>query len=417
MDHRLAECAQEIRGFIDKSLDGAVDQPAREAEFSRLAVELFHVQFDLNETYRRFCRGRGAWPDNVETWQRIPCIPASAFKGSNFTCLPPKERTACFVSSGTTRDVRGRHFHSSTTLEVYEASLARWFEHGQIEPLRTSTRPAPSGFRWISLTPPAADAPDSSLVHMFDVLSQRDWVTSATFVGRADPRQRRHTAAAPLSPPLPRRNATLSHGEKPSPGRVDRAGEGAGWQVDVDALVAAVAEANATSTPVFLVGTAFSFVHLLEALDSRELTLPLPHGSRLLETGGYKGRSRVLAKSELRRWMASVFHVPQPHLVGEYGMSELSSQAYDNLGADPVHPGSRSFRFPPWARVRIISPETGEEVGVGEEGLVCVTDLANVGSALALQTEDLAIRRAEGFELTTRQPGAERRGCSLMAAH
>ena len=64
--------------------------------------------------------------------------------------------------------------------------------------------------------------------------------------------------------------------------------------------------------------------------------------------------------------------------------------------------------------MQIISPETGREVGEGETGLIRVFDLANVWSVLAIQTEDLGIRRGDGFELLGRTKTAEARGCSLM---
>ena len=73
------------------------------------------------------------------------------------------------------------------------------------------------------------------------------------------------------------------------------------------------------------------------------------------------------------------------------------------------------FYFPPWARAQIISPETGDEVAEGETGLVRIFDLANIFSVLAVQTEDLGIRRDAGFELIGRDQQAEPRGCSLMA--
>jgi hypothetical protein len=75
---------------------------------------------------------------------------------------------------------------------------------------------------------------------------------------------------------------------------------------------------------------------------------------------------------------------------------------------------TRHFRFPPWSRVQIISPETGREVAEGETGLIRVFDLANVFSVMAIQTEDLAVRHADGFELIGRAALAESRGCSLM---
>jgi hypothetical protein len=98
-------------------------------------------------------------------------------------------------------------------------------------------------------------------------------------------------------------------------------------------------------------------------------------------------------------------------------MSELSSQAYDpgtNPPSSILHP--RAFRFPPWARVQIISSENNREVPEGETGLIRIMDLANVFSAAAIQTEDLGIRRGDGFELVGRAQIAEPRGCSLMTA-
>ena len=52
--------------------------------------------------------------------------------------------------------------------------------------------------------------------------------------------------------------------------------------------------------------------------------------------------------------------------------------------------------------MQIISPETGREVADGETGLIRVFDLANVFSVMAIQTEDLGIRRGNGFELIGR---------------
>ena len=52
----------------------------------------------------------------------------------------------------------------------------------------------------------------------------------------------------------------------------------------------------------------------------------------------------------------------------------------------------------------------------GETGIIRIFDLANVFSVAAIQTEDLGIRRSDGFELVGRAQLAEPRGCSLMTA-
>lgn len=162
--------------------------------------------------------------------------------------------------------------------------------------------------------------------------------------------------------------------------------------------------------PALVLSTAFMLVPLLDALEQRGTRLHLPTGSSVMETGGYKGRSRLLAPADLHRLITQYLGVPAARIVGEYGMAELSSQAYD-CGAEP----GRVFHFPPWARARVISPETGAEVAEGETGLIQICDLANVYSYLAVRTEDLGTRCGGGFALRGRAPQASARGCSLLA--
>ncbi len=204
------------------------------------------------------------------------------------------------------------------------------------------------------------------------------------------------------------------------------------WTLDFDAVLAALEDdlKLKTQNSKLILGTAFSFVHLLDYLAERNLRFQLPPGSRVMETGGYKNRSRSMPKVELHALITERLGVPIENVVCEYGMSELSSQAYDvslggagclqpaeeRRGGDTAPYLRRHFHFPPWARVRIISPENGREVADGETGLIRVYDLANVFSVMAVQTEDLGIRREDGFELIGRARMAELRGCSLMSA-
>jgi len=182
------------------------------------------------------------------------------------------------------------------------------------------------------------------------------------------------------------------------------------WSLDCEAAIKLLRQTTGTEPPVLVLGTAFSFVHLLDYLGEQDLSFKLPPGSHALETGGYKGRSRTLPKKQLYALITRRLGIPPAHVTCEYGMSELSSQAYEHTLC-----GARFFQFPPWARAQIISPETGCEVKEGETGLIRVFDLANVYSVAAVQTEDLGIRRGDGFELIGRAAFAESRGCSLMA--
>ena len=345
--------------------------------FSALALELFALQYQHNSAYRRICGAREITPRDVAGWPQIPAVPALAFKELELTCIPPDERTAVFHSSGTTEQKLTRHFHCPESLAVYEASLWVWFESR----VARSPESGNSNFNLAVLTPPPAQAPHSSLVHMFDTVRQKLAAGGSPFVGKL-------------------------------------AADGS-WTLDIEATwdVLSRSSRKPDASPLLLVGTAFSFVHLLDYLVERGLTFQLPAKSRVMETGGYKNRSRTLPKTELHALITKRLGVPRENIICEYGMSELSSQAYDS----EIHPPSsmlhpRVFRFPPWARAQIISPETGCEVAEGETGLIRVLDLANVLSVAAIQTEDLGIRRGDGFELIGRAQLAEPRGCSLMAA-
>ena len=160
------------------------------------------------------------------------------------------------------------------------------------------------------------------------------------------------------------------------------------------------------SGPVALLGTALAFLHLFESLG--DSALPLAPGSYAMETGGYKGTRRTLSKPDLYALFAQKLALPAEAIWNEYSMTELSSQWFTR-GLGRPHTG------PAWARSLVVNPTTGNEVAEGETGVLRLFDLANLGSVLALQTQDLAIRRGRDFELIGRAPGAIPRGCSRSA--
>jgi len=370
MNPELSHFAARLRELIANP-QSAIRNP----QFAALARELFALQFQDNSAYRKICAARQLTPPQVDHWTQIPAVPAAAFKELELTSLAPAEHTAVFHSSGTTEQKPSRHFHNAESLAVYEASLWNWFAQNFYAGSACSLQP----LELLVLTPPPEQTPHSSLVHMFETVRQQsgwagDPASRAAFLGKL-------------------------------------ADDGA-WTLDVNATLAALGNhpPSAIRHPPLILGTAFSFVHLLDLLAEKNLKFQLPAGSRVMETGGYKNRSRSLPKAELHALITERLGVPRENIICEYGMSELSSQAYDS----EIHP--RVFRFPPWARVQIISPETGREVAEGETGLIRVFDLANVFSVAAIQTEDLGVRRGDGFELVGRAHLAEPRGCSLLSA-
>jgi len=337
------------------------------ARFERLALALFGYQFAACPAYAALCTSLGRPPEHVERVEEIPPVPTGAFKEFALRCFPEADTTKIFRTSGTSATRRGE-LHLDT-LELYEASL--------LASLRRSFLPGlvGSGPEMRFLAPRPEEAPDSSLTHMLETL--------------------RRAEGGPES------------GYDLHDGRLDLA-----------AFEASAERARREGRPLVVAGTSFAFVHFLDdpqaAGDER---WQLPAGSRVMETGGFKGRSRSVPRDVLRAEIAQRFGLDEGAIVNQYGMTELGSQFYDSTLVDPD--GPRRKEGPPWARVRFVDPESGRDVAPGEVGMIVIHDLANTGSVAAIQTADLgrAIRDDEGrmigFDVIGREEGAEARGCSI----
>lgn len=167
--------------------------------------------------------------------------------------------------------------------------------------------------------------------------------------------------------------------------------------VDVPGAWAAL---RAAREPVFVPGTAFAFADLVAGADG---PVALPEGSVVMVTGGFKGRTVAYSARVLSDRLREL--LPGARLVGEYGMSELSSQLWSPDLGEPFVP-------PPWLRVLPTDPGSGRPVaGVG---LLRFVDLASVWTVPAIETRDLGEVLPDGrVVLHGRLEGDQPRGCSL----
>lgn len=343
---------------LSSRLCAAIKDPATpwNQVFDGFAAEIFAHQYAHNAAYRKFCDGRGV--ASVTSWREIPAVPTDAFKFVDLSTSAKPE--AVFQTSGTTQGKRGRH--AFATLDVYRAAI--------LGPFRTYCQPEPR-LTMLALTPSPGDLPDSSLSFMFGELLTacgKPW-TSGFFLAR----------------------------------------DGEDLDFDFDGLVDALDDAQG---PVFLLGTAFAFVEFFDTVD---LSWKLPKGSRVLETGGLKGRTRQVPKDELYGLFAQRLGIAETHMLSEYSMTELSSQAYTDNLARGVSWREAHFAPPPWTRVEVVDPVTLEVLdGPQARGLLRWYDLANLNSVIAVQTSDMGVRFEDGtFVLEGRAADAELRGCSL----
>lgn len=338
-------------------------------DFDQVAREVFAYQYRTNPPYRAFAESRGRSPDQVERWQDIPAVPASAFKHLALVSGDPSRVERVFRTSGTTlQGPSGRGAHHVLSLGLYEAAALPNLAAHLVPDAAGGTRP-----RLLSLVPDDRELPESSL---------------ATMMGFARSR--------------------LAGGSE-----VLASTDG---ELDMTRTFAALSAASGDGVPVWVAGTAFAFVHLLDQAGARGWRVELPAGSRLMETGGFKGRSRAVPRPDLYAGLEATLGVPTPRMVNEYGMTELLSQFYEPVlrtAGAPAALDGRHHVGPPWVRTRVLDPETLEPLATGETGLLCHLDLANLGSVAAVLTADVGVAVEGGFRVLGRAPGAEPRGCSL----
>jgi hypothetical protein len=343
---------------------GAAAAAALDARFEALALELFAHQAERVPVYRAYAALAlgGATPQAAAA---VPPLPVEAFREARVAGFPPAAQRLAFHTSGTSGARPGVLALDDPAL--YERSLERAFQHHVV--------PDRDTIRILVVAAAPAAAPHSSLSFMFHHVRQRFGAARSETVWAAG---------------------------------------GVRWR----ALGAALQDACARGEPVCLLGTAFTWVHVADTCDAEGFRVELPAGSRLLETGGYKGRSRTLSRADLLALVERSFGIPASHVVGEYGMTEMGSQFYTTSLRAAVlgTPLDDVWSHPAWLRPRIVDSESGEvrELESARElGLLAHHDLANRGTVAHLLTADLGRPRAGGFDLAGRAPRAEPRGCGL----
>jgi hypothetical protein len=285
-------------------------------------------------------------------WTEIPAVPAGAFRDSVLACGPAAR---VYESSGTSEGPERRARHHVPDPSVYRAAVLAGFDRAVLPP--QASRP------FVVAAPERRSHPSSSLGEM------------VTWLRRA------HDAGGPPS--------FLAAG------------------LDTDALAAALAALD-RARPIVLLAVTSALLRLVDHGRRTEASWPLPAGSLVVDTGGCKGYGEDLARAAVLERYRERLHVAPADVVNEYGMTELCSQLYAR-GLEPLRP-------PPWLRVLVCDAATGREQAPGEAGLLRFVDLANVGSVVAIQTEDVGRALDGGIELLGRAPRAATRGCSLLVA-
>lgn len=246
-----------------------------------------------------------------------------------------------FISSGTTGNVTSKHHVAN--LKIYEQSFLEAFraEYGN-----------PKDLVILALLPSYLERDGSSLIYMVDrLIKETDNEHSGFYLN------------------------------------------------EIEALIEKLDLLENTKQPTLLLGVSYALLDLLE-IKTFELK-----NTRVMETGGMKGRRKEMIKDELHQILTRGFSISKIH--SEYGMTELLSQAYSK--------GNGIFSCPPW--MRILTRETEDALTFRKDitGGINVIDLANIYSCAFIATQDLGkVYKDNTFEVLGRFDSSDIRGCNLM---
>lgn len=358
---QTSELDAKIAAFIETSDLDAPD----DTQFEQLALEVFDYQFRTVEPYQAFCHSRGVTPENCASWRDIPPLPTEAFKELVVSTCAPEQAAYVYKTSGTSQGGKpGVVYRDEAGEALCRVAYKRTHKEYML--------PDRGDILFLSLAPTPETIPTAGVGHCFQSLMEAHGTPgSRSFFGERGP--------------------------------------------DIDAFLDTLRAAQESGQPVGIYGATFSLVHVLERCEREGISFRLPAGSRVNHGSGYKGRSRELSPTEFLASISGLFDIPETHIVNVLGMTELASQYYDNTLRDAASGVSRPRHKPihPWTRVRVVDPDTLEDLEPGRVGVLLHYDLALRSNVQVLQTEDLGMRQEDGFEILGRVVGADPRGCAL----
>lgn len=152
--------------------------------------------------------------------------------------------------------------------------------------------------------------------------------------------------------------------------------------------------------PTILWGVTYA---LLDFAEAYSMTL---NNTQIIETGGMKGKRKEIVREELHGILKSSFNLRA--IAGEYGMTELMSQAYS------ISEGL--YQCPTWMRVttREINDPFAPNIS-NRNGVLNIIDLANLYTCAFIATSDIGkVNNLGQFQVLGRLDNSDTRGCNLL---
>ena len=315
-------------------------------------VNVFKFQYENNEVYRKFCDFLGKDKRNVKEIKDIPLMPVRFFKRYEIKTFRGKPKLS-FISSGTSEGIRSKSFYKD--IEFINKSILTSFEYFLLpDNIRTN---------FYIFFEPFEIRKTSSLSYMLSLVSE-NFSKKTYFI------------------------------------------------YNKNQYIDALKKLSKENKPALILGTTISLYDFMNFLKEKDSFLYLEKGSRIMDTGGWKGRSISVRGSVLLKMYKKYFNVPETHVINEYGMCELASQFYDITLRKFLFKEKRArYKYSlPFLKFRIINDEGKDD----RKGLVGVIDLFNLETCSFLLTPDMGKKKGKGFEIIERVDD-ELRGCALIS--
>ncbi|HEX2878598.1 MAG TPA: hypothetical protein VHO25_03570, partial [Polyangiaceae bacterium] len=362
---------QAVQAFGVKALTGGLSPNEQAAQFDALALRIAQYQAQHCEPVRRLLASHDLEVSSLHSVAQLPALPADAFRLSRVACHDAALDQAKYRTSGTTAQHTGEH--CLRTVSTYRRLSTVLGRRALLGGAKHATV--------VALLPEPSQIPHSSLGAMCQFFMEE-------FDGRAFVDEAASFAQRWL---------------------VSDSG------VDLARLRCATEVAAQRGEGLLVLATSLSLQLLLR--DHPNERVPLPPNSAVMLTGGNKGRRESIEPEQLSQKLCTFFGIAPTQLIGEYGMTELSSQLYEGarwqpaaVPVSPVEPNPGVYFAPPWLQISAVDPISLRPVAEGEPGLARFVDLANIDSALVLVTRDLIRQEGNGIRLQGRQPHSPLRG-------
>ncbi len=330
---------EEVLGFIEDGVD------AEGVDFDGCALRLFALQYETNAIFREFCDAKKVRVGDVQRWQDVPMVYNDVFKTHLVASFPLEQAVMGCLTGGTTSlTQRGRIFRDEDGKRLVFAANRTMTGAYLFPDLEAGKR-----CRILILAPSPELAPSMGMAIGMD--------------------QTRRAFGTPDSQFL-----------------LGKSG------IDVNGLLRALRESEASGIPVALIGATSAYVYFFQACRRKKLRFRLPPGSRVCDGGGYRGRFGVVTRDDYYAMVEEILGVPGALCVNVLGEAETATNLFD----DSLRRDARCLPFrkrtrpvPPWSRVLAMSIDTLKPLPDGEVGLLAHWDLANVPTVLAVLTDNL----------------------------